>query len=88
MEELACEDEEDDEEETDSEQEEEEETCDWSPRRVTPPLQNTLDALLASSSSPEEKDSVRWVFVLAVVIGALLTLRFLYLSLMWSIMTL
>lgn len=74
------EEEEDGEEKADSEEEKD-------PRSVTPPRPDPRGALLVASNSPEKEDSLHWLFILAVVIGAIMTLRFVYLCLMWSIMT-
>lgn len=91
VEELECEeDEEDDGEEeaySDEDEVEDEEASECSPGRASRPQQAPQGALLVSDRSPEKEDSIHWLFMLAVAIGAIVTVHFLYLCLMWAVMT-
>lgn len=70
---------------------EEDEAGEWSPRRTAPsridPQEEPLVDLLSSSRSPEEESSVHWGFMLVFIVGACVFLDFLYVSLMWGVMT-
>lgn len=61
------------------------------PRRASPPQIDPQEepqvALLPSSRSPEEEYSVHWGFMVAFILGAFVFLDFLYVSLMWGVMT-